>query len=952
MAIEDKKDRDTVLLTGLPVSDEMQDILERCADGKYVDVEEVKATPEMKAAESCVSYATPTIQLKDREAIENHVFETLMDYGSISLDEKGKPLVDSDGNTLYNGDVEKGRRLDIVIGLPASGKSSAIVDTISYEHHSMLIDNDEAKRQFPEFNKGWGANTVHKESQIVEQAVFREALREGRNIVLPKVGSDADKLMTDYIAYAKDAGYKVNVHFVDLDRNKALGRMMGRFIHTGRYLSPELIDKYANERDGNKIAQAYEALKSMDGIDGCSKWDNDVGRGEKPILLEAANLDDDFIKNARMKGDMENEERKHGQFTRGSEDDLCFSGDSAGDRGADAQSGSGDKRADGRDGEHDTGRAVSVPEEDLRQVFGVSHPELFDENIPEVYEGEMPELFARQILAMTTGHDTDGNIIADAGEHKFRPEYAVETYNDNPDDYAEVAKGVTFTTIYGDVQLDSVSQYDVGRFNLTEEQFTGTLLEGKGGLDKGQKIVFEKEDIMAVHVDYRDIDVRADTSLMNEAYADRKTEMENPEHDRTYRCYVDGDKSSFDVCLFKDDDGKKHFYIEDTADYPLITGELQKETEFTPGTAVSLMNDMGECYDGSREFIVYDVHMPERTEELMDKSRKEELFPTALFVSEIWEHGTSIHRYDCCDDFNAKAFGESIKDRNEEHGIRTMTSVAMKKQPEKVHEVSKSQQDVVETFRAKTRDLFHELDRQNAESIESMVRGHVEDALQTFDIDAQVVDVVLVGSRCRGIEHEDSDVDVVVEYYGSEREDSLFNILNEEGLSIGGRNIDINPITKDRSGTLETYLPEVEKYLAEKAQSMEQPSRDMAGEVAKEQEAKDKREQEKAKKGRPEKHKTGKFANFSMQKSDESEKYYLYADIKYPSGDIERHKPIAEFPDKKQAEEFCKSRGITCDDVTDNLENVIRHKKHMANDKGTQPPSRENGRKRSDIGDE
>jgi len=115
----------------------------------------------------------------------------------------------------------------------------------------------------------------------------------------------------------------------------------------------------------------------------------------------------------------------------------------------------------------------------------------------------MPELFARQILAMTTGHDTDGNIIADAGEHKFRPEYAVETYNDNPDDYAEVAKGVTFTTIYGDVQLDSVSQYDVGRFNLTEEQFTGTLLEGKGGLDKGQKIVFEKEDIMAVHVDYR-----------------------------------------------------------------------------------------------------------------------------------------------------------------------------------------------------------------------------------------------------------------------------------------------------------------------------------------------------------------------------------------------------------------------------------------------------------------
>ena len=561
------------------------------------------------------------------------------------------------------------------------------------------------------------------------------------------------------------------------------------------------IVKYCKKSERNFVS----LLAMIDGINGCSKWDNDVGRGEKPILIEAVNLEDDFIKNTRTKGDMEYGE--HEQSDRGSKEELRFSGNRAGDRGADAQSGNRDPGAHGRDGEHDTGRAVLVSEEDLRQVSGISHSELFDENIPEVYEGEMPELFARQILAMTTGCDMDGSVLADAGEHKFRPEYAVETYNDNPDDYAEVAKGVTFTTVYGDVQLDSVSQYDVGRFNLTEEQFTGTLLEGKDGLDKGQKIVFEKEDIMAVNVDYRDIDVRADTSLMNEAYEDRKTEMENPEHDRTYRCYVDGDKSAFDICLFKDDDGKKHFYIEDTADYPLITGELPKETEFIPGTAVSLMNDMGECYDGSREFILYDVHMPERTEELMDKSRKEELFPTALFVSEIREHGTSIHRYDCCDDFNAKAFGESLKDRNEEHGIRTMVSVAMKKQPEKVHEVSKSQQDVVEAFRAKTRDLFHELDGQNAESIESMVRGHVEDALQTFDIDAQVVDVVLVGSRCRGIEHEDSDVDVVVEYYGSEREDSLFNILNEEGLSIGGRNIDINPITKDRSGTLETYLP-------------------------------------------------------------------------------------------------------------------------------------------------
>ena len=631
MAIEDKKDRDIVLLTGLPVSDEMQDVLDKCSAGEYVDIDEVNATPEMKAAESCVSNSTPTINLKDREPIQNHVFETLMNYGSISLDESGKPLVDSHGNTIYNNDVERGRRLDIVIGLPASGKSSAIVDTISYEHHSMLIDNDEAKRQFPEFNKGWGANTVQKESQIVEQAVFKQALSEGRNIVLPKVGSDAGKLVKSYISYAKDAGYKINVHFVDLDRNKALGRMMGRFIHTGRYLSPKLIDKYANERDGNRIAQAYEELKMMDVIDGYSKWDNDVGRGEKPILLETANLDDDFIKNARMKGDMENEERKHGQFNRGSEDDLCISGDSAGDRGTHEHSGGRNPGENERDGEHDASGEISVPEEDLRQVSGI-----------------------------------------------------------------------------------------------------------------------------------------------------------------------------------------------------------------------------------------------------------------------------------------------------------------------------------VEEFRANTRDKFHELDGENSESIETMVRGHIEDAIETFGLDAKVVDVVLVGSRSRGIEHEESDVNVVVEFYGSEREDALSDILNEEGLSIAGKTIDINTITKDRTGTLETFLPEEEKYLAEKAAAMEQTaaSKNMVADMSIEQAAEaELKSSDEKKRQHPDQKRGGKFANFSMQKKENSEKYNLYADVQYPSGEIDRHKCIAQFDNKSLAQRFCEKRGLQCEDVTGNLDSVIKHKKQLANQKGKISPDRNERKPGRGIGD-
>ena len=164
-----------VALTGLPVSEEMKNVLKRCERGEYVSVEEINATPEMKTAASCVSHQTPTIQLKDREQIEAHVFDILSNYGSVSTDKYGRTLVDERGNTRYNDIVDQGSRLDIVIGLPASGKSSAIVETISKEHHSMLIDNDEAKRLFPEFNKGWGAGVVHAESQMVERDVYLDA---------------------------------------------------------------------------------------------------------------------------------------------------------------------------------------------------------------------------------------------------------------------------------------------------------------------------------------------------------------------------------------------------------------------------------------------------------------------------------------------------------------------------------------------------------------------------------------------------------------------------------------------------------------------------------------------------------------------------------------------------------------------------------------------------------
>ena len=133
-------------------------------------------------------------------------------------------------------------------------------------------------------------------------------------------------------------------------------------------------------------------------------------------------------------------------------------------------------------------------------------------------------------------------------------------------------------------------------------------------------------------------------------------------------------------------------------------------------------------------------------------------------------------------------------------------------------EFKENNPDVVADFRAKTAELFHSLDGQSAEDIEKTVYAYVQSQIDEYGLDAEIVDVVVAGSRCRGIEKENSDLDVVVEYTGSTREDDFFNMLHEDSIYIAGIQVDINPITEGKTGTLETYLPEVETYLQEKAQ--------------------------------------------------------------------------------------------------------------------------------------
>lgn len=91
--------------------------------------------------------------------------------------------------------------------------------------------------------------------------------------------------------------------------------------------------------------------------------------------------------------------------------------------------------------------------------------------------------------------------------------------------------------------------------------------------------------------------------------------------------------------------------------------------------------------------------------------------------------------------------------------------------------------------------------------VEKEVIDYVRYKLEENDIyDIEILGAKVYGSRESGNNRDDSDLDVLVEFKGNIREDDMFNMLNVGNFEINGIKVDINPITEDKSGTIEEYI--------------------------------------------------------------------------------------------------------------------------------------------------
>ena len=249
----------------------LQSAIERLTAGEDVSREEIDRIPEVAEVRALPKMNTADIQTPERQKLRSEVLEQLYQRGSYSSETHD-----------YTGEIAQERRADIVIGAPAAGKSSVLVDPLSEQHQSRVIDSDDAKKLLPEYDEGKGAGNVHRESSMIRNDLLVRAVENGDNLVWPTVGDKLDKLLRD-IQNFRDNGYSVYLHLNELSASKATGRALGRYLSEGRFVDPEVVLKV-----GDKPTQNYNYIRQQEGlIDGYSHYSNDVPRGEKPILYEA-----------------------------------------------------------------------------------------------------------------------------------------------------------------------------------------------------------------------------------------------------------------------------------------------------------------------------------------------------------------------------------------------------------------------------------------------------------------------------------------------------------------------------------------------------------------------------------------------------------------------------------------------------------------------------------------
>ncbi len=251
-------------------TDAARTLYDRIMAGDYPSVEELQESEVVQQIDALSAYyiakygKTGDIDTEERKSLREDIKNEFLAIGSARLTE------DADGKEtyVYDGPLKSDYWAELVLGLPASGKSTRVTDPDSEKMGAFIFDCDVIKTLIPEYQESYGlaADAVHTESMMIMNdalTAFTEGDMKGVNFILPLVSTDLDELMDTYIKPLEDAGYTVHVKYCDSALNESLSRNLARELRTGRIINSAVVFSF-----GEKPKEVYEALCTMTGKNG------------------------------------------------------------------------------------------------------------------------------------------------------------------------------------------------------------------------------------------------------------------------------------------------------------------------------------------------------------------------------------------------------------------------------------------------------------------------------------------------------------------------------------------------------------------------------------------------------------------------------------------------------------------------------------------------------------
>ena len=211
-----------------------QKIIDAVEKGQSMPILEAAKSPAYKQAATEFSHLE---QITDKHpnfiAIANETYEEVRDK-MIGNKEQGAPFT-----------PKKERKAFILLGFPASGKSSSLSHYCNADAGYAEMDSDnikKCKRLREWYHDGLGAGCVQQPSSAALDMVTDDGISEGVNMAFPMVSS-SKKGLEELIDKLSKNGYDIDIEINETSIGVCFPRMVKRYLEDGRFISPLYIAK-------------------------------------------------------------------------------------------------------------------------------------------------------------------------------------------------------------------------------------------------------------------------------------------------------------------------------------------------------------------------------------------------------------------------------------------------------------------------------------------------------------------------------------------------------------------------------------------------------------------------------------------------------------------------------------------------------------------------------------